>query len=172
MTKNNEQIINANECEHFCEGECWGGYKFKYCKDNENCHFKQYLRKEQECEELKDKLNCRFCYPIIKIDDPENFKLCQETDCFRRQLDQLKKEKEKLEDEISHYEHDLGWCSSLIDLYEEKLMKTFYALHQIQLHNLKIKDKDIHLILKEVKEDLKEYNKMKNEELDKKVKDE
>lgn len=79
---------------------------------------------------------------------------------------------ENLKGEISHYEHDLGWCSSLIDLYEEKLMKTFYALHQIQLHNLKIKDKDIHLILKEVKEELKEYNKMKNEELDKKVKGE
>ena len=98
------------------------------CKNNPNCHYKQYKRKEQECDNLKG--------------------------------------------EISHYEHDLGWCSSLIDVYEEKIMKAFYALHQIQLHNLKIKDKDIHLILKEVKEELKEYNKMKNEELDKKVKDE
>ena len=65
------------------------------------------IKLEQEYEELKDKLNCRFCYPIMKIDDPENFKLCQETECFRRQLDKLKKELEqekawhKTSDEIS-----------------------------------------------------------------------
>ena len=52
---------------------------------------------KKENEELKDKLNCRFCYPIMKIDNPENFKLCQETDCFRRQIERLKKENETLD---------------------------------------------------------------------------
>ncbi len=80
---------------------------------------------------------------------------------LKEQLKHKEQECENLQGEISHYEHDLGWCSSLIEVYEEKIMKCFYALHQIQLHNLKIKDKDIDLILKEVKEDLEEYNKIK-----------
>lgn len=133
MTKNNEEIIidgvDVSGCSYYADGKCTNSHMIQSnCKNVATCYYKEYKRKEQECEELKG--------------------------------------------EISHYEHDLGWCSSLIDVYEEKIMKCFYALHQIQLHNLKIKDKDIHLILKEVKEDLKEYNKMKNEELDKKVKDE
>lgn len=31
-------------------------YKYKLCKDNPNCLFKQLARKTQECEELKDKI--------------------------------------------------------------------------------------------------------------------
>ena len=73
--------------------------------------------KEQECEELKDKLNCRFCYPIMKIDDPENFKLCQETECFRRQLDQLKKENEELKEQLQCCE--CKWWKQLDQLKAE-----------------------------------------------------
>ena len=35
------------------------------CKDNSNCYYKQLKRKEQECEELKERLNCN-CF------DPKN----------------------------------------------------------------------------------------------------
>ena len=54
------------------------------------------LRKEQECEELKDKLNCCFCNPYVELHDIEKQRKCVEvTECFRQQLDQLKKENEK-----------------------------------------------------------------------------
>lgn len=50
---------------------------------------------KQECEMLKDKLNCCFCNPIMGLDDIENFKKCVETtECFRRQLDHLKEQLE------------------------------------------------------------------------------
>ena len=55
--------------------------------------------KEQECEELKDKLNCCFCNPYIELNDIEKQQKCVEvTECFRRQLDQLKLENKHLND--------------------------------------------------------------------------
>ena len=142
--------VDVSGCCHQGKNEtCTCPHYKNECTRNPNCHYKIMERQVKKLDKLHKK----------------NLELEQ-------QLKRKEQECDNLQGEISHYEHDLGWCSSLIDLYEEKLMKTFYALHQIQLHNLKIKDKDIHLILKEVKEDLKEYNKIKNEELDKKVKDE
>ena len=67
------------------------------CEQNPNCCYKKLKRKEQECEELKDKLNCCFCNPHIELNDTDKQRKCIEvTECFRRQLDQLKAENEKL----------------------------------------------------------------------------
>ena len=58
----------------------------------------QLKHKEQECEELKDKLNCCFCNPNVELNNIEKQRKCVEvTECFRRQLDQLKAENEILE---------------------------------------------------------------------------
>lgn len=98
---NNEQIIidgiDVSGCEHFDDSGNYNCRGCRWCKDNPNCHYKKWKRKEQECEELKDKLNCCFCKPIMGLDDIENFKKCVEiTECFRRQLDKLKAENETL----------------------------------------------------------------------------
>ena len=61
----------------------------------QNCYYKQLKRKEQECERLKDKLNCCFCNPYVELNNIEKQRKCIEvTECFRRQLDQLKAENE------------------------------------------------------------------------------
>ena len=60
---------------------------------------KELQAKEQECEELKDKLNCCFCNPYVELNDTEKQRKCVEvTECFRRQLDQLKAENKHLND--------------------------------------------------------------------------
>jgi len=169
MTKNNEQIIIDKD--KFVEAENQPINQEAVNKFIEQTD-KFYIDgvDVSGCLVFNNKWGTPLCNPTEDIREA----ICCEDNpnCLYKKYKRKEQECDNLQGEISHYEHDLGWCSSLIDHYEEKLMKTFYALHQIQLHNLKIKDKDIHLILKEVKEDLKEYNKMKNEELDKKVKDE
>lgn len=56
-----EIIIDMRKCEHFgirtSNGKQfgWCHYYDEHCKDYPNCCFKQLKRKEQECEELKDK---------------------------------------------------------------------------------------------------------------------
>ena len=125
MTKNNEQII-IDVCPY--QGECSVSgckrnddgcfvrqlFKERYRAENQIVELNKTIKaKEQECEYLKDKLNCRFCYPIMKIDDPENFKLCQETECFRRQLDQLKQTLEEIREIAKNSKKDIcnncGW---------------------------------------------------------------
>ena len=57
MNKNNEEIIiddvDVSVCEHYDE-VCLGNHHYKWCKDNNNCYYKQLKRKEQECKELKN----------------------------------------------------------------------------------------------------------------------
>ena len=89
--------VQFKEKEQECE---YWKHQAELGLDTTDSLVKELEEKEQECERLKDKLNCRFCYPIMKIDDPENFKLCQETDCFRRQLDKLKAKLSKLKSRI------------------------------------------------------------------------
>lgn len=72
-----------------------------YCK---NCYelTEKLEAKEQECEELKDKLNCCFCNPYVELNDIEKRRKCVEvTECFRRQLDQLKTENDTLRQFLS-----------------------------------------------------------------------
>lgn len=48
--------INVTECKDFFESECFNGEKFRWCKDNSNCYYKQLKRKEEECEMLKSEI--------------------------------------------------------------------------------------------------------------------
>ena len=57
--------VDVSGCEYFLKGYCYcinhiveRMSENEFCKDNPNCYYKQLLRKEQECEELKD-LNTR-----------------------------------------------------------------------------------------------------------------
>ena len=68
-------------------------YNGDYC-NTEHCSL--FKAKEQECEELKDKLNCCFCSPYVELNDIEKRRKCVEvTECFRRKLDKLKAEREE-----------------------------------------------------------------------------
>ena len=62
----------------------------QYCKGYDICYYKQLKRKEQECEELKEKYKW---YDHYKEQALYNKNLCNEKS---KQLDQLKAENEKL----------------------------------------------------------------------------
>lgn len=73
--------VDVSRCEHYLNKECLCQYneidgrifKLYRCDDFENCYYKQLQRKEQECEELKEKLNDVAC-----CDDGNTF-------CFLKQ---------------------------------------------------------------------------------------
>ena len=67
--------------------------------------------KEQECERLKDKLNCCFCNTYVEVNDLEKQRKCVEvTECFRQQLDQLKKQNDIMLNSLLKLQNKL--CSS------------------------------------------------------------
>jgi tRNA nucleotidyltransferase/poly(A) polymerase len=41
--------VDVSGCEHYDE-VCLGNHHYKWCKDNDNCYYKQLKSKEQECE--------------------------------------------------------------------------------------------------------------------------
>lgn len=47
--------VDISGCEHYDE-VCLGNHHYKWCKDNDNCYYKQLKRKEQECDQLKQTL--------------------------------------------------------------------------------------------------------------------
>ena len=63
----------ANGYKHIknvCElGESGSEYYKLFCKDNPNCNYKQLKRKEQECEELKHKVELMMDCASCKIDE-------------------------------------------------------------------------------------------------------
>lgn len=103
MTENKPIMIDVNKCKYRdkCTNFCLAerneiGDTYTICTGT-NCYFKKLARKTKECEELKDKLNCCFCNPYVELNDFEKQRKCVEvTECFRRQLDQLKVENKQL----------------------------------------------------------------------------
>ena len=90
-----------NTCKYFCTPCEW--------VEIQNCMYKYAKRKEQECEELKDKLSCCFCNPNVSLNDIEKQRKCIEvTECFRRKLDQLKKENDELKSTNKIYEQGIA----------------------------------------------------------------
>lgn len=100
-------------------------YNGKYC-NKENCSLLK--AKEQECEELKDKLNCCFCNPYIELNDIEKRLKCVEvTECFRRQLDQLKKTLTEIKEICNSVEN----IENVNSLYDAKLSGMFLQANKI-----------------------------------------
>ena len=109
MTNKQIMIDGVNVAERVYREEEKCILKDDECCFFPNCDHKQLKRKEQECEELKDKLNCCFCNPQVELNDTEKLQKCLEvTECFRRQLDQLKKENEKLRKEVQSLKLETG----------------------------------------------------------------
>ena len=51
--------IDISGCEFYWRRKelCTNGILTSYCKENKDCLYKKYKRKEQECEQLRNKLN-------------------------------------------------------------------------------------------------------------------
>lgn len=113
--------VDVSGCEHFNNSGNYNCRGCRWCKDNPNCHYKLYKRKEQECEELKDKIkfmeeyiktventrdeleikNKRLKLDLIEAkahgDYLNNLALSETLNLVSEQLDQLKAENDELE---------------------------------------------------------------------------
>ena len=101
---NKEQIIidgvDVSECEFYSSSENCLEFNGKYtidicdstkCSNNPNCYFKQLKHKEQECEELKERL--------VKTEEDLKY---QCVDCMNVKSDRYRKALEEIETELSH----------------------------------------------------------------------
>lgn len=132
MTKNNEQIIidgvNVTQCGFFSkvegkqtnvcyirlchelETEKFIGYL--ECSTSHNCHYKQLQRKEQECEELKKEL--KSTKGLVTVG---NKQLAEALKGY----DQLKKENEKLTQELYGQEKIINRLIKQVDNQKQTL---------------------------------------------------
>ena len=94
MTKNNEQIIidgvDVTQCGYLCCGKVCSWFDDD-CKGYDVCYYKQLKRKEQECEELKEKLEKA---------GSNLFLTNQALNEYKKEIIKLKKENEKLTQEL------------------------------------------------------------------------
>lgn len=72
--------VDVSGCKHFeyCSKECTAEYyvrhgyeitEFDSCSDNHNCYYKQLKLKEQECDELKHKVELMMDCASCKVDE-------------------------------------------------------------------------------------------------------
>lgn len=75
-----------------------------HCKNNKDCHYKKWQRKEQKCNRLKEEVS------LLK---ESNSKLQQIEDvnslekCYLQQIDQLKAENDGLKEKIMYLESEI-----------------------------------------------------------------
>jgi hypothetical protein len=77
-----------------------------FCKENPNCYYKQLKRKEQECEELKDKLRTK-ARGWANVNDQ-----------ILKEVDQIKADNEELTSKCSQLKQTLAEIKSILEYYE------------------------------------------------------
>ena len=87
---------------HFVDGSCTEGH-FKRCKDNPNCHYKNWQRKERECERWK-KANDEKNELLAKMGCPTTATAKRKVFTLQQQLDKLKVAKEQAEQKLKQIE--------------------------------------------------------------------
>ena len=121
--------------------------KHKLCKDNPNCVYKQLKAKEQECEELKEKVKKygeineqeTKDYAELKAENEELKKIINEAknsnldlksflvgeavgNEYEQQLDQLKAENKSLKESLKIFSSTLDWVlKSQVGLYKRQI---------------------------------------------------
>lgn len=84
-------------------------YKHTLCKDNSNCLYKQLRRKEQECEELKRKVNNYEIYGSPVVVAPQNH-TNTEFDLLLGKYLRYKQALEKIEEYWKNHIY-IGWAN-------------------------------------------------------------
>ncbi len=125
--------VDVSRCEHYLNKECLCQYneidgrifKLYRCDTFENCYYKQLQRKEQECEELKEKLNDVAC-----CDDGNTF-------CFLKQeiveqLQRKEQECEELKEELDTAKINYSNECDFRDLYRQQRDRYQQALERIE----------------------------------------
>ena len=121
MTKNNEQIIidgvDVGKCYHISKEQDEYICKMYYnencdCDIRTDCHYKQLKRKEQECEELKEKLEKA---------GSNLFLTNQALNEYKKEIIKLKEENEKLTHELYGQEKIINRLIKQVDNQKQTL---------------------------------------------------
>lgn len=88
-----QKIVRNNECIVDMQNACIEEIKTKPCSQKHNCYFKNWQRKEQECEEWKHQAE-------LGVDT---------TDRLTKELEEKERECEKLKEELQKYKDREQW---------------------------------------------------------------
>ena len=140
-----KQIID--KCEFFYKekGWCNNGNLSSICEENEDCLYKKYLRKEQECEELKEQLTILDDEDVVVEITVKQFeeykKLKAENDELKKDLDFQKNmyecaradEEDKFEEilELKQTLTEIKEIANKFDYWNSNLSQASEILHAI-----------------------------------------
>ena len=115
------------------------------CKNNPNCHYKLYKRKEQECEELKTENNTYKSSIVANLDKSiskryrelleENDKLKKENDTLFKAIEEVNKINKRLEaenDKLKKRVDELEECEDIFFQENEDFRKIYSCLQEIK----------------------------------------
>lgn len=115
-----KQIIidgcDVSGCEHY-DGVCLGNHHYKWCKDNDNCYYKQLKRKEQECE-------------AYKMEAEEGKEINAELKAENEHLSEKEEEARHYLEEAEKFKNCVSEIKSLC--YEQDLNEDFFACEILQ----------------------------------------
>ena len=124
MTDKEQIIIDGKGCRY----KTWDkdcaltgdnhGDNMKPCKfiDEKNCYYKQLKRKEQECEQIKEK------YEALKLENQEGYEIVAE----------LKHECEELKERLERIEEDLKYqCVDCMNIKSDRYRKALEEIEKI-----------------------------------------
>ena len=140
--------VDIKNCKRRIGKDNYCRYYKRLCSENNyNCIWKKYLRKEQECEELKEKVKKygeineqeTKDYAELKAENEELKKIINEAknskldlksflvgeavgNEYEQQLDQLKAENESLKESLKMFSSTLDWAlKSQVGLYKRQI---------------------------------------------------
>lgn len=146
-----QRIVRNNECIVDMQNACIEEIKTKPCSQKYNCYFKNWQRKEQECDELNLEnfdLKDRLQHTEFVLETAN-----KTIELKEQQLDQLKAENERLQEErekAKNYNLEYGQLLIKATNKNNKLSKTLAEIKEIAKEKLNKADR--YLILKKINE--------------------
>ena len=126
--------IDVSGCVYYADGKCTNSHMIQSnCKNVAVCYYKEYKRKEQECEELR-KANDEKNELLAKLGCPTIATARRKVFCLQEQLDQLKAENDELKEEKQGLIKDWEEKKNLayeIACKNEKLKQTLTEIKEI-----------------------------------------
>lgn len=120
--------VDITECDHFSMGlpafndPCTLYPHQTRCSKNKNCYFKQLQRKEQECEELKERLKCKCFDP--KSNNNRCISYNRIAEDYERDLQRLT----KITQEYEELKRTISTLEGVNKLFENNLDSSFIKI--------------------------------------------
>ena len=153
--------VDVSECEHLTETRhCRAqmavmGTDANRCKCFPNCHYKQLVRKKEECEKLKKQYNCYACdtcngkedYIHLKKHCENAIKSLQNK---QAELNQLKADNKQLKEELSKVYEDIKLSPLCYKCDEEECLQK--EINQLKADNeqLQVKEQECLILINKV----------------------